>query len=197
MRFAVGRGGFQLLCAGALVLAGCSGDDSANADSGDSGMSGGGGQTTGGGGQNNGQSDGAAGATSGDASNGRSDAGTPTSSGQVVLYAPPLLDYSSYGATFTDPAHPQPDLGCTSTAYGMCNVSNCPYPQPAEAARPHAGTITFDSPAIMAMGTITPDTNGLYPSAMSMGLHFAGNEMVTFVGQGDSVPAFNETVAYP
>ena len=120
----------------------------------------------------------------------------PTSSGQVVLYAPPLLDYSSYGATFTNPAHPQPDLGCTSTAYGMCNVSNC-HPQPTEAARPHAGTITFDSPAIMAMGSITPDTNGLYPSAMSMGLHFAGNEMVTFVGQGDSVPAFNETVAYP
>ena len=49
----------------------------------------------------------------------------------------------------------------------------------------------------MAMGTITPDTNGLYPSAMPMGLHFAGDEMVTFAAQGDTVPAFNETVAYP
>jgi hypothetical protein len=66
-----------------------------------------------------------------------------------------------------------------------------------EAARPHAGTISFSSPDVMAMGSITPDTMGHYPSQSPMGVHFSGDEMVAFTGQGDAVPAFNETVTYP
>jgi hypothetical protein len=195
------RWGMRMGCIGALLLAGCSGDDNAGAGSSDSGPSGGG-QSTGGGGQStgggqNGGGGGAAGSSSGDASSPTSDAGSPTSFGQVVLYAPFSLDYTSFGADFTDPAHAQPDLGCMTTAYGVCHLTSCPYPQPSEAPRPHAGTITFTSPDIMGMGTITPDTNGSYPSAMSTGITFAGDESVTFAAQGDTVPAFSENVTYP
>jgi len=210
MGFGARRGEIGLRCISvrglcSVVLAfgflGCSGDDNAAAQSGDSGLGGGGGgAATGGGGQSTAgsqSSGGAGGSSSGDASSPPSDAGSPTSFGQVVLYAPPSLNFTSYGATFSDPAHPQPDLGCTSTAYGACHLDNCPYPQPAEAPRSHAGIISFTSPDLTGTTAITPDTNGLYPSAMPMGVHFAGDEMVTFVAQGDTVPAFNETVSYP
>lgn len=190
------RWGIRLGCIGALGLVGCSGDDNAGAEASDSGRSGGGGQTTGGGGQSSGGG-GTAGSSSQDASSPTPDAGSPTSFGQVVLYSPFSLDYTSFGAEFTDPAHPRPDLGCTTTNYGMCHLTSCPYPQPMEAPRPHAGTITFMSPDIMGTGTITPDTNGSYPSAMSTGTHFAGDESVTFAAQGDAVPAFSENVTYP
>ena len=201
MGLGVARGwGMWLGFVGILLLAGCSGDDSPGAASGDSGPSGGGGGSSTDGGHNGGggqSSAGAAGASSGDAAIPTSDAGAPSSSGQVVLYAPPSLGFTSYGAFFTDPDHQQPDLGCMSTTYGMCHLTNCPYPQPTEAPRPHAGIITFTSADIMAMGSITPDTNGLYPSDMPMGVQFAGDESVVFAAQGDTVPAFNETVAYP
>jgi hypothetical protein len=64
-----------------------------------------------------------------------------------------------------------------------------------EAPRPHAGKITFAGPG--GTESITPDTNGHYPSAMPMGVHIAGDEMVSFVAQGDTIPAFDETVSYP
>jgi hypothetical protein len=126
-----------------------------------------------------------------------SDGATSGSSGQVVLYTSALRDFTSFGATFTDPTHPQPDPACKTTGYGMCSLTECAYPGPDEAPRPHAGEITFLSSNAKATATITPDNNGLYPSAMPTGIHLSDGESVRFTGQGDVVPAFDETASYP
>ena len=102
-------------------------------------------------------------------------------------------------ARFT--SSPAPAVACTIVKDGPCSISTCDISTETESVPTYAsaGTVTVTSPEVMGTATLTPNTDGSYPTPSEMFFQkvFDGEEHIQFKASGDVVPAFEGEVDVP
>jgi hypothetical protein len=98
------------------------------------------------------------------------------------------------GASFRGP-NQSTDGSCEIRSIGQCQVSTCA--ATAVAARmPQAGQISVSN-GVKLSATLTPNSDGSYPTYSDPGVLLPGLDNITISGSGGEVPAFSSTLVQP